>query len=64
MGPDHQKDGGRSRNTDEGKRMIRALEAAGLAWLMFNLALFLSLNRQQRANLNRETLGRFKRAML
>jgi hypothetical protein len=44
--------------------MIRALEAAGLAWLMFNLALFLSLNRQQRANLNRETLGRFKRAML
>jgi hypothetical protein len=64
MGPDHREDGGRSRNTDvEGKRMIRALEAAGLAWLMSNLALFLLLNRQQRVDLNRETLDRFKRAM-
>jgi hypothetical protein len=43
--------------------MIRALEAACLAWLMFNLALFLLLNRQQRANLNRETFDRFKRAI-
>jgi hypothetical protein len=37
---DHRETHGRSRNTDvEGKRMIRALEAAGLAWLMFNGAL-------------------------
>jgi len=64
MGPDHREDDGRSWNTDvEGKRMIRALEAAGLAWLMFNLALFLLLNRQQRTNLNRETFDRFKRAI-
>jgi hypothetical protein len=38
---------GRSRNTDvEGKCMIRALEAAGLAWLMFNGALLVSMNRE------------------
>jgi hypothetical protein len=55
---------GRSRNTDvEGKRMIRALEAAGLAWLMFNGALIVLLRRDQAMQISRETIDRFKRAI-
>jgi hypothetical protein len=45
---DHRETHGRSRNTDvEGKRMIRALEAAGLAWLMFNGALCVPMIRRR-----------------
>jgi hypothetical protein len=62
--PDHREDDGRSRNTDvEGKRMIQALEAAGLAWLMFNGALLVLLRRDQAMQISRETIDRFKRAI-
>jgi hypothetical protein len=51
-------------NTDiERKRMIRAMEAAGLAWLMFNGALFVSMNRDDALQLSRRTIDRFKRAI-
>jgi hypothetical protein len=64
MGLIHRKDDGRFRNTDvEGKRMIRALEAAVLAWLMFNGALFVSMNREDVLHLSRRTIDRFRRAI-
>jgi len=43
--------------------MIRALEAAGLAWLMFNGALLVLLRRDQAMQISRETIDRFKRAI-
>jgi hypothetical protein len=43
--------------------MIRALEAVGLAWLMFNGALFVLLRRDQAMQIRRETIDRFKRAV-
>ena len=43
--------------------MIRALEAAGLAWLMFNGALLVLLGRDQAMQISRETIDRFKRAI-
>jgi hypothetical protein len=49
--------------TSKGERMIRALEAAGLAWLMFNGALFVSMNLQDALQLSRKTIERFKRAI-
>jgi lysylphosphatidylglycerol synthetase-like protein (DUF2156 family) len=51
-------------NTDvEGKCMIRALEAAGLAWLMFNGALLVSMNREDVWQLSRDTIDRLWRAI-
>jgi hypothetical protein len=43
--------------------MIRALEAAGLAWLMFNGARFVSMNLEDALQLSRKTIDRFKRAI-
>ena len=43
--------------------MIRALEAAVLAWLMFNGALFVSMNREDVLHLSRRTIDRFRRAI-
>jgi hypothetical protein len=43
--------------------MIRALEAAVLAWLMFNGALFVSLSFEDALQLSRSTMDRFKRAI-
>jgi hypothetical protein len=44
-------------------RVIRALEGAGLAWLMFNGALIVLLRRDQAMQISRETIDRFKRAI-
>ena len=43
--------------------MIRALEAAGLAWIMVNVALFVVMNREDAAALSRRTIDRFWRAI-
>jgi hypothetical protein len=43
--------------------MIRALEAAGLAWLMFNGALLVSMNREDVWQLSRDTIDRLWRAI-
>ena len=43
--------------------MIRALEAAGLAWLLFNGALIVSMNRDDAMALSRRTIDRFRRAI-
>jgi hypothetical protein len=47
----------------EGERMVQALEAAGLAWLMFNCALFVAMNFEDALQLSRSTIDRLKRAM-
>jgi hypothetical protein len=47
----------------EGKRMIHALEAAGLAWIMVNGALFVVMDREDAAALSRRTIDRFWRAI-
>jgi hypothetical protein len=47
----------------EGKRMIRVLEAAGLAWLMFNGALFVSRKRVDVLQLSRDTIDRLWRTI-
>jgi hypothetical protein len=43
--------------------MIRALEAGGVAWLMINVALFVSMNREDAMALSRRTIDRFRRAV-
>jgi hypothetical protein len=43
--------------------MIWVLEAAGLAWLMFNGALFVSMNRVDVLQLSRDTIDRLWRAI-
>jgi hypothetical protein len=51
-------------NTDvEGKRMIHALEAVGVAWVMINVALFVAMNREDAVALSRRTIDRFWRAV-
>ena len=44
--------------------MIHALEAAGLAWIMVNVALFVVMNREDTAALSRRTIDRFWRAIV
>jgi hypothetical protein len=64
MGSDHREAHGRSRNTDvEGKRMIHALEAVALAWLMLSVALFVAMNREDAMQLSRDTIDRLWRAI-
>jgi hypothetical protein len=43
--------------------MIRVLEAAGLAWLMFNGALFVSRKRVDVLQLSRDTIDRLWRTI-
>jgi hypothetical protein len=51
-------------NTDvEGKRMIQALEAVALAWLMLSVALFVAMNREDAMQLSRDTIDRLWRAI-
>jgi hypothetical protein len=57
MSSDHREDDSRYRNTVvEGERMIRALEAAGSAWLMFNGALFASMSSADALQLSGRTI--------
>jgi hypothetical protein len=60
MAPDHREDDGRSRiPMSKEKRMIRAIEAAGLTWwLMFNFVLFLLLNRPRSRRWTAPSFGR------
>jgi len=52
------------RNTDvEGKRMIHALEAVAVAWLMLSVALFVAMNREDAMQLSRDTIDRLWRAI-
>jgi hypothetical protein len=51
-------------NTDvEGMRMLHALEAVGVAWLMINVALFVAMKREDAMALSRRTIDRFWRAV-
>jgi hypothetical protein len=43
--------------------MIRALEAVGIAWIMINVALFVSMKREDAMALSRRTIDRFWRAV-
>jgi hypothetical protein len=64
MGSDCREAHGRSRNTDvQGKRMIRALEAVAVAWLMINVALVVAMNREDAMQLSRDTVNRLWRAI-
>jgi hypothetical protein len=47
----------------EGKRMIHALEAVGVAWLMLSVALFVAMNREDAMQLSRDTIDRLWRAI-
>jgi hypothetical protein len=52
------------RYTDvEGKRMIRALEAVCVVWVMINVALFVAMKREDAMALGRRTIDRFWRAV-
>jgi hypothetical protein len=44
-------------------RMIHALEAVGVAWVMVNVALFVAMNREDTMALSRRTIDRFWRAV-
>jgi hypothetical protein len=43
--------------------MIRAVASLVLAWLLFNVALFMVLGRYQAQQLSRRTIDRFRRAI-
>jgi hypothetical protein len=44
-------------------RMIHALEAVGVAWVMINVALFVAMKREDAMALRRRTIDRFWRAV-
>jgi hypothetical protein len=43
--------------------MIHALEAAGIAWVVINVALFVSMNREDAIQLSRDTIDRLWHAI-
>jgi hypothetical protein len=43
--------------------MIYALEAAGIAWMAINVALFVSMNRADAIQLSRDTIDRLWHAI-